>query len=80
MNIPRNKTCKHNYKNAIQVGNVDYMCPLCKKLLDPLEWFLMNNFKFVDVEGKIVKKKKIVDNGNYLNSKRVINKPKDRKK
>jgi hypothetical protein len=43
------KVCKHDYKNAIQVGNVDYMCPLCKKLLDPLEWFLMNNFNTIDV-------------------------------
>lgn len=44
------KSCRHDYKNAIQVGNVDYQCPICGKLLDPLEWFLMNNFKFVDVE------------------------------
>ncbi len=33
--------CRYDYKNAIQVGNVDYVCPLCKKLLDPFEWFLM---------------------------------------
>lgn len=80
MNVPKNKTCKHNYDNAIQIGNVDYMCPLCKKLLDPLEWFFMNNFKFIDVKGKIVKKKKIVNNGDYLNSKKEMNKPKDSKK
>ena len=43
------KRCMHDYKNAVQVGNVDYMCPLCKKLLDPMEWFFMNSFKFVDV-------------------------------
>jgi hypothetical protein len=41
--------CRHDYKNAIQVGNVDYLCPLCKELLDPMEWFFMNSFKFVDV-------------------------------
>ncbi len=47
--------CRHDYKNAIQVGNVDYVCPLCKELLDPFEWFLMNSFEFVDVSGKIEK-------------------------
>ncbi len=41
--------CRHDYKSAIKVGNVDYACPLCKKLLDPLEWFFMNSFEFVDV-------------------------------
>ncbi len=41
--------CRHDYKSAIKVGNVDYACPLCKKLLDPLEWFFMNNFEFVEV-------------------------------
>jgi len=42
-------TCGHDYKNAIQIGSVDYLCPLCKQLLDPLEWFLMNSFEFTDV-------------------------------
>lgn len=41
--------CLHDYKNAIPVGNVDYVCPLCKELLDPMEWFFMNQFEFVDV-------------------------------
>jgi len=41
--------CRHDYKNAIQVGNVDYACPLCKELLDPLEWFFMNSFEFEEV-------------------------------
>jgi len=47
----RNKqvSCKHDYKNATQIGTVDYQCPLCGKVLDPLEWFLMNSFEFVDV-------------------------------
>jgi len=63
LNIMKNKknACMHDYKNAIQVGNVDYMCPLCKRLLNPFEWFLMNNFKFVDVgvvEEKNVKSRK----------------------
>ena len=44
--------CMHDYKNAIQVGNVDHMCPLCKKLLDPLEWFFMNSFEFIDASPK----------------------------
>lgn len=47
--------CRHDYKNAIQIGNVDYVCPLCKELLDPFEWFLMNSFEFVDVDGEIEK-------------------------
>lgn len=57
------KPCRHDYKNAIQVGNIDYQCPLCGKLLDPNEWFLMNSFEFVDVEMqeevKIKKSKKV---------------------
>lgn len=44
--------CRHDYKNAIKVGNVDYQCALCGKLLDPCEWFLMNSFEFIDVEIK----------------------------
>ena len=43
------RRCLHDYKNAIQVGNVDYVCPLCKELLDPMEWFFMNQFEFMDV-------------------------------
>lgn len=43
------RRCLHDYKNAIQVGKVDYACPLCKELLDPMEWFFMNQFEFVDV-------------------------------
>lgn len=43
------KACKHDYKNAIQIGNVDYICPLCKKLLDPLEWYLITHFNTIDV-------------------------------
>jgi len=47
----KNKTiCRHDYKNAIQVGNVDYVCPICKELLDPFEWFFMNSFEFVEVD------------------------------
>lgn len=51
LRIMKNKgnTCRHDYKNAIQVGKVDYQCPLCKKWLDPCEWFLMNSFEFIDV-------------------------------
>ena len=44
--------CKHDYKKAIQVGNIDYQCPLCGKLLDPNEWFFMNSFEFIDVTPK----------------------------
>lgn len=51
------KVCKHDYKNAVKIGKIDYVCPLCKKLLDLLEWFFMNSFEFVDVEGEIVSKK-----------------------
>ncbi len=51
--------CRHDYKNAIQVGNVDYQCPLCGKLLDPKEWFFMNSFEFIEVfpnNTKVVKR------------------------
>lgn len=41
--------CRHDYKNAIKVGNIDYQCPLCGKLLDPREWFFMNSFEFINV-------------------------------
>lgn len=44
--------CRHDYKNVIKVGNVDHQCPLCGKLLDPNEWFLMNSFEFIDVSLK----------------------------
>lgn len=52
INIQKSKktACRHDYKNAIKVGNIDYQCPLCGKLLDPCEWFFMNSFKFIDVE------------------------------
>jgi hypothetical protein len=43
------KRCWHDYKNAIPVGNVYHICPLCKELLDPMEWFFMNQFEFIDV-------------------------------
>ena len=54
--------CRHDYKNAIQIGNVDYVCPLCKELLDPFEWFFMNSFEFVEtnaLEGKNCKKPRV---------------------
>jgi hypothetical protein len=44
----KENVCRHDYKNAIQVGKVDYRCPLCGKLLDPGEWFFMNSFNFID--------------------------------
>lgn len=50
--------CMHDYKNAIQVGNIDYQCRLCGELLDPKEWFFMNSFEFVDVTPKEIKNKK----------------------
>lgn len=42
-------TCRHDYKNAIKVGNIDYRCPLCGNLVDPNTWFIMNSFNFIDV-------------------------------
>ncbi|MBU4331673.1 hypothetical protein KKD19_02465 [Patescibacteria group bacterium] len=48
----KKRICRHDYKNAVQVGNIDYQCPLCGELLDPNEWFFMNSFEFVDVEVK----------------------------
>ncbi|KKP78423.1 MAG: hypothetical protein A2271_05145 [Candidatus Moranbacteria bacterium RIFOXYA12_FULL_35_19] len=53
---PRGIMCEHDYKNAIQIGNVDYVCPLCKELLDPSEWFFMNSFEFIDVTPKNLNK------------------------
>ncbi|EKE20985.1 MAG: hypothetical protein ACD_7C00397G0003 [uncultured bacterium] len=55
--IKTEKFCRHDYKNAIQIGNVDHVCPLCKDLLDPLEWFFMNNFEFVDATSRKSNKK-----------------------
>ena len=53
MNKNNNKiVCRHDYKNAIKVGNIDYLCPLCNILLDPNEWFFMNYFEFIDVTPK----------------------------
>ena len=52
-----NLICKHDYKNAIKVGDIDYVCPICKGLLDPNEWFLMNSFEFVDCTPKSGKDK-----------------------
>jgi hypothetical protein len=61
-NIKKHKIiCRHDYKNAIPVGNIDHICPLCKQLLDPNEWFFMNSFDFVEVKtiGEIKTKKNI---------------------
>lgn len=56
--------CNHDYKNAIQVGNIDYQCRLCGKILDPLEWFFMNSFEFIDVmpqkDVKMLKRKRSI--------------------
>ena len=52
--------CRHDYKNAIKIGNIDYQCPLCGKLLDPKEWFFMNNFEFIEV---FTKNKKVAKRG-----------------
>lgn len=48
----KKKSCRHDYKNAVQVGNIDYQCCLCGELLDPNERFFMNSFEFVDVSVK----------------------------
>ena len=52
----KKKLCRHDYKKALQVGNIDYQCRLCGQLLNPFEWFLMNSFEFVKV--KTIKKRK----------------------
>jgi len=33
--------CRHDYTNAVLIGRIDRMCPLCKELIDPNEWFLI---------------------------------------
>ncbi|HYV33372.1 MAG TPA: hypothetical protein VE973_00790 [Candidatus Limnocylindria bacterium] len=43
------KICMHDYKNAIRVGNIDFQCPLCGRLVDPNTWFIMNSFNFIDM-------------------------------
>lgn len=45
--------CRHDYKNAVKVGNIDYLCPICGELLNPNEWFLMNSFEFIDIDGEV---------------------------
>ena len=45
--------CRHDYKNAIPVGKVDHICPLCKVIVDPTEWFFFTymsslGIKFID--------------------------------
>ena len=55
--------CGHDYRNAIQIGKVDYQCPLCGKILNPLEWFLMNSFEFIDVEVE-KPQNRLITNGN----------------
>jgi hypothetical protein len=40
-NKSKKKACRHDYNNATPVGKVDYICPLCKELIDPQEWFFM---------------------------------------
>ena len=59
--------CMHDHKNAIKVGNVDYACQLCGNLLDPLEWFFMNSFEFVDVSVETQKEigRSVVSKKNY---------------
>lgn len=47
--IKTRQKCMYDYKNAISVGKIDHICPLCKELLDPLGWFFMNSFEFIDV-------------------------------
>ena len=49
--------CMHDYKNAIKVGNIDHICPLCNELLNPNEWFLITYLeslgaKFIDTTSK----------------------------
>lgn len=57
----RNKSkqliCNHDFKNAIQYGNVDHFFPKCKEFIDPFEWFLMTNFDVVNCTPKKEMKK-----------------------
>ncbi len=62
----KSKKCMHDYKNAVQVGKVDYVCPLCKELLDPMEWFFTNSFKFVDVKAEKYKSDKLFKKGGRI--------------
>lgn len=84
-----NKTiCRHDYKNAIKIGNVDYVCPLCRNLLDPMEWFFMNSFEFVEVftenEKVAEKDENVAENSERKLKRPIVSKanylPKSRKK
>lgn len=68
------KFCDHDYKNAIKIGAMDYVCPLCKDLVNPFEWFMVNEYDcvFVDVTSK-KPDKSIVTKKNFLK------KPEDKK-
>ncbi len=58
-NIKKKEVCSHDYKNAIklEIGNNDFICPLCDEVLDRTEWFFMTHMeslgvKFIDVTPK----------------------------
>lgn len=83
--------CRHDHKNAIQIGNIDFVCPLCRNLIDPLEWFLMNSFTFVDEvaqnkkhPGRIAKhaRKKLEDRlgRSIVSKKNFLKRPEDKKR
>ncbi len=42
--------CRHDYKNAVAVGKIDHVCPLCNKLLNPNKWFLITHFESLGVK------------------------------
>ncbi len=64
------KFCDHDCEHAIQISPVDYFCPKCKELIDPLEWFFLSRgVKFIDVTPRRrIKKirKSIITKQNFL--------------
>lgn len=69
---PKVDFCYHDYKNAIEIGKVDHICPKCKQMLDPFEWFLMVNYSVVDVSPKSIKRE--LRNQDRETSKKIISK------
>lgn len=56
----KKQICLHDYKNAVLVGRIDRMCPLCKELIDPNEWFLITHLESLGAHFVEVKPEKTV--------------------
>ena len=76
------KFCDHDYKNAIKIGAMDYVCPLCKDIVNPFEWFMVNEYDcvFVDLNPKKEDRKTPKRLGkSIVTKKNFLKKPEDKK-